>query len=198
MTRPTDIGVAIEAGADAVGLVLVGRSPRRIDMQRASELAVIARGRASIYLLVEEHAPESVAVAERVGADGIQPYGPQAHAAAVAALDAGLEVLFPIGVGPEAAVDMSVVPSGAVPLLDTAIRGVSGGSGRTFDWARAKGIDGAVIAGGLTADNVAAAVAEARPFGVDASSGLEADVGIKDPSKVTAFVAAARAAAEGL
>jgi len=198
LTRPEDVVVAIEAGADAVGLITVERSLRRLDAQRASELAAVAKGRATIVLLVEEEAADAVALARRVGVDAIQPYGPHAAAAAAAALEEGLETLLPIGVGPDGVIDMVGIPAGAVPLLDTAVDGVSGGSGRTFDWSAALGLEGAVIAGGLDAGNVATAIGQARPYGVDASSGLEAAVGIKDHSKVTAFVAAARAAAEGL
>ena len=197
LTRPADVVAAIEAGADAIGLVLVERSPRRLDPQRASELAAVAKGRATIVLLVEESPDAAVSLARRVGADSIQPYGPHAHAAAEAAIEAGLQVLFPVGVDSHGDLNLADLPDGVVPLLDTAVDGVSGGTGRTFDWSRAAGVSDAVIAGGLNADNVSAAITAARPHGVDASSGLEADVGIKDDSKVTAFVAAARAAANG-
>lgn len=197
LRRPADVVAAIEARADAIGLVLVERSPRRLDVQRASELAAVATGRVTIVVLVEDEAEAAVSLARRIGADAIQPYGPHARAAAEAAIKAGLQVLFPVGVDPHGDLAVVDLPDGVVPLLDTAVDGVSGGTGRTFDWSYATGISGAVIAGGLNADNVSAAIAAASPHGVDASSGLEADVGVKDHSKVTAFVAAARSAANG-
>ncbi len=199
LTRPEDVVASIEAGADAIGLVLVERSSRRIDPQRASELAAVAKGRAAVVVLVEEDQPNAaVALAQRIGADAIQPYGPNALAAATAATHAGLQALLPIGVNPDADIEVGDLPAGVTPLLDTALGGVSGGTGHTFDWSRAADLAGVVVAGGLHPGNVAAAIAASGASGVDASSGLETHVGIKDHSKVTAFVAAARAAAARL
>lgn len=198
LTRPEDVVAAIAAGADAIGLILVKRSPRCLTAQRASELAAVAKDRATVVVLVEEEPAAAVALAQRVGADGIQPYGANAADAAAAAVATGLGAWLPIGVAANEHFDISNVPTGAIPLLDTSVAGASGGTGRTFDWARAVSVPGAVVAGGLNPDNVADAISAARPDGVDASSGLEAAVGIKDHSKVTAFVAAARAAGNRL
>ncbi|MBZ0232438.1 MAG: N-(5'-phosphoribosyl)anthranilate isomerase, partial [Deltaproteobacteria bacterium] len=71
-----------------------------------------------------------------------------------------------------------------------------GGSGKTFDWALAEAAVAAghriVLAGGLTPDNVAEAVARVRPYAVDVASGVERAPGVKDPARVKAFLAAAR------
>jgi phosphoribosylanthranilate isomerase len=87
-------------------------------------------------------------------------------------------------------------PAAAGFLLDGHAAGEQGGSGRTFDWpaatqAIAKPI---VLAGGLTARNVGAAIRALRPHAVDVSSGVESAPGIKAPAKLRAFVAAVRAA----
>ena len=78
-------------------------------------------------------------------------------------------------------------------LLDTAARGLRGGSGRTWDWAlaaqRRRKVP-AILSGGLTAENVAAGIAAVEPFAVDVASGVEAAPGIKDPDKLAAFFAA--------
>jgi phosphoribosylanthranilate isomerase len=83
-------------------------------------------------------------------------------------------------------------------LLDSLVEGQPGGTGETFDWslaARAKMFDKPVfLAGGLTPQNVAAAIRAAQPFGVDVSSGVESTPGKKDRQKMRDFVAAARAA----
>lgn len=193
MTRPEDVAAAVAAGADAIGIAMLERSPRAVDAAVASRLVATAAGRVEVFVLVEDAAQPAVELALAVGATGVQPYGAAAREVAVAALDTDLTVLFPIPVAGEAPVDLVRLPKGARPLLDTAVGGKSGGTGRTFDWRRAIGVRQAVIAGGLDPQNVAAAVSIARPWGVDASSGLEAVVGVKDHSKVTAFVQAAKA-----
>jgi phosphoribosylanthranilate isomerase len=78
------------------------------------------------------------------------------------------------------------------------IDGPSPGSGEVFDWRLAEGVVDPrrlIVAGGLNADNVGDAISHLHPFGVDVDSGVEAEPGRKDPKKVAAFVAAARAAA---
>jgi len=194
LTRPDDVEASIRSGADAIGLVLVARSPRRIGAQRASELAAISAGRAQVVLLVDGAADVALTTARRVGADAVQPYGAAAVAIASAALATGLDVLFPVPVADDLDIDIGRVPAGARPLLDTAVGESSGGTGVSFAWERARGFLGIVIAGGLAPHNVAAAVSAARPWGVDASSGLEAAVGVKDHGKVSSFIEAAKSA----
>ncbi len=196
LTRRADVEAVIRSGADAAGLVLVARSPRRIDPVRVAELAAIARGRVEVVVLVEGSPESAVDLATRVGADTVQPYGTEATAIAEAAMAAGLGSLVPVPVTADVSIDVSTVPTGARPLLDTATALGSGGSGRSFDWSMARGVEGAVLAGGLNPGNVAQAISVARPWGVDASSGLEAAAGIKDHGKVAAFIEAARSAEE--
>jgi phosphoribosylanthranilate isomerase len=79
--------------------------------------------------------------------------------------------------------------------------GPRSGTGETGDWRQAAQLaelTQLVLAGGLTPDNVAAAIAAVRPFGVDVSSGVEAEPGRKDPDRIVAFVQAARAALAGM
>ncbi|HEY6106779.1 MAG TPA: phosphoribosylanthranilate isomerase [Anaeromyxobacteraceae bacterium] len=79
-------------------------------------------------------------------------------------------------------------------LLDAASAGY-GGSGATFDWSLAEGVAALgplILAGGLTPENVAAAVRRVRPYAVDAASGVESAPGVKDVSKMARFIAAAR------
>ena len=80
-------------------------------------------------------------------------------------------------------------------LLDTAARGLRGGSGETWDWAlaaRRRSSVPEVLSGGLTAENVGAGIAAVEPFAVDVASGVEAAPGVKDPERLAAFMAAAR------
>jgi phosphoribosylanthranilate isomerase len=81
-------------------------------------------------------------------------------------------------------------------MVDARVEGALGGTGRTFDWRLVAGLAQRrklVLAGGLTPDNVAAAVAAVHPWCVDVASGVESAPGVKDLEKVRAFVAAARA-----
>jgi len=80
-------------------------------------------------------------------------------------------------------------------LLDTYVEGVPGGTGQAFDWSLVPATlsKPVILAGGLTADNVAAAIAQVRPYAVDVSGGVEAGKGIKDAAKVNDFVRAVRA-----
>ena len=76
LTLPADVEAAVRAGADAIGLVTVARSARRIDQVQASGLATIAKGRAEVVLLVEGSPTGAVEMAIKIGADTVQPYGP--------------------------------------------------------------------------------------------------------------------------
>jgi len=80
-------------------------------------------------------------------------------------------------------------------LLDASVKGVYGGSGVTADWSMAKALANhhpLLLAGGLTPENVADAVQQVRPWGVDVASGVESEPGRKDAAKMAAFVHAVR------
>jgi phosphoribosylanthranilate isomerase len=192
MTRRIDVEAAVDAGADAVGFVVYPGSPRHVD---AAAVAGLAEGiDAERFLVTVDADPEWLtATAADVGVDGVQPHGTHAEAAARAALEAGLRVLFPVAVGNDIP-DLSVVPAGARPLLDTAAGILRGGSGRSFDWSLASGLGGGfVLAGGLTPGVVADAVRRTGAWGVDVASGVEAAPGVKDHVLMRRFVTEARA-----
>ncbi|MEA3502290.1 MAG: phosphoribosylanthranilate isomerase, partial [Actinomycetota bacterium] len=119
---------------------------------------------------------------------GIQPHGHHGEAVALWAQQAGFLVLRPMGDG-----SIDEIPEGQIPLFDSAAGNRHGGTGVPLDWTA---IDRPqrrfVLAGGLHPDNVAEAVATLHPWGVDASSGLEAEPGIKDAARVAAFVEEAK------
>lgn len=192
LTREGDVAAAVEAGADAVGFVIAPTSPRAVSLERATALADgVAVQR--VLVSVDLTADEVMAAAATSGIDGVQAHGRHAPAVAAEAVAAGLFVLQPEPVG-EPFVVPAIVP-GAMALFDTADADRLGGTGRTFPWDLVAGLPGDfVLAGGLGPDNVAEAVARVRPFGVDASSRLEAADGIKDHGKVAAFVREAKTA----
>lgn len=195
LTREEDVAAAVGAGADAVGFVLSVVSPRHVSVERATKLA---DGIPAMRFLVttDLDAEPALEALSAVGADGLQPHGRRAASAARAAVDMGYLVLRPIPVGDDLdAAAIEGLPDGQIPLLDTADAVLHGGTGRTFHWAAAAQLERRfVLAGGLGPDNVSAAISAARPWGVDASSRLEVEPGIKDHGKVAAFIQEARRA----
>lgn len=186
-----DLQAAEEAGADAVGLVLAD-SPRKIDASVASKLA--RRARIATFLVTVDVTPtELLDLAGFAGVSGVQPHGSHAEQAARAARRAGFQVLRPVSVdGP---VDLGHIHPEEIPLLDAAVPGLHGGTGERIEARFVGKIERRwVMAGGLGPDNVAEAIAALRPWGVDASSGLESAPGVKDPERIRRYVEEAKSA----
>ena len=195
MRTVVDLEAAAEAGADTVGLNLIEGTTRYVEIDEAARLA--SRSRVPAVILTLDTRPEElVALLDRVGAAGVQPYGDHASEAAHAAAGAGAFVLRPHRVrGP---VDLRTIPPGQTALLDGYSPEGLGGTGKRVDpeWLPPPGSH-YVLAGGLDPANVAEAVARHRPWGVDASSGLESAPGVKDPARIHSFVRNAKRVEEG-
>lgn len=184
---------AVDAGADHLGLVFCP-SPRRVTAERA---AALTRAVPAAWVGVFEDAPpeEIARVAGELGLAAVQLHGAEspAECRAVRALT-GVPVWKAVASGGESAGYEAAVD---VLLLD----GARGGSGRPLDWGgirerfpAARRVVPLLLAGGLDPDNVARAIGEAEPDGVDASSRLETRPGVKDPRLVAEFVRRAREA----
>ncbi len=186
MRKPSDVEAAVEAGADAIGLVLVEGTPRCLELGDAARLASLSRVPAVILTL--NVSPERLLdLLERVGAAGVQPYGDHSAEAAAVVSEVGAFALRPIRVrGP---VNLDIIPPQHTALLDGYSERSLGGTGKRIDsrWLPPSG-SRYVLAGGLDPSNVAEAVARYRPWGVDASSGLESSPGVKDHDLVRDFV----------
>lgn len=200
ITRPADAAAAAEAGATAVGLNFAAVSPRRVVPERA---AVIAREMAGMLLrigvFVDQTHDEVRTVLDEVELDALQFHGaePEDFCASF-----GLPYLKAHRVrGP---VDANALrrehPSACGHLLDAYVPDRPGGTGTAFDWRYWPDSSGLklVLAGGLTAANVAGAIRAVRPYAVDVSGGVEGPVkGEKDAERVRAFIAAVREADAG-
>jgi phosphoribosylanthranilate isomerase len=175
ITRREDAETAAEAGATALGFVFAPSSPRYVTPEQAAALAKdLPVWKVGIF--VNETAASIEAVMRTAKLDIAQVYGDEAPAS--------LRVwkAFRLA-GAPASIDCA----GAEAVL---LDGLA--NGQCFDWALARDFAGKVIvAGGLDASNVADAIRAAKPWGVDASSGLESAPGVKDPVKVRRFVEAA-------
>lgn len=184
---------AVEAGADALGFVLIDSSPRALTPGRAATL--IGGAPIPCFVLVAASDPrDAIATALACGASGIQPYGDSADAIGRAGLAEGLVVLRPVPVlGDGLPNEARTVDPGFTVLFDAADGGGLGGTGATFHWEAVAGWDRPfVLAGGLGPDNVADAIATTGAWGVDASSRLESEPGVKDPDTIRAFVREAK------
>lgn len=186
-----DLEAAVDAGADAVGLVLAVGTPRCITVERARTLAGCSPI-PGIVVTVDESPVDLMELAEWIGAGGVQPHGEHQAEAAEAAVRNGLMVLRPVKVGSDG-VSLDHVPGPQIPILDTADARRHGGTGRTFHHDALPPINRRwVLAGGMGPHNVAQAIQKLQPWGVDASSHLESELGVKDPARIHAFVREAK------
>ena len=189
LSRSEDVTAAVEAGADAVGFVLA-ESPRQVSPEVARALGeglTVER----VLVTVDAIPDQLMRWVEEAGATGVQPHGRHSAEAGDAAIAEGLLVLHPVPV--QTRIDLDDVAGDRLPLLDTYESARHGGTGSAFDWTLIEEVRrDFVLAGGLRPDNVAQAIAEVSPWGVDASSGLESAPGRKDPELIRRFVREAK------
>jgi phosphoribosylanthranilate isomerase len=199
-TSAADVAVAVEAGADAVGVILAEESERRVPIERFRELAASVPALVTVVAVFVD--PPSSLVDEALKAGAIPQFHGYEPAEACEAFAAGPYLkayhVRPDHVQTRATFDAFARPfEHATWLFDTAgASGRSGGTGRTFAWEIARELAGErrfVVSGGLTPENVAECVRSVRPYAVDVRSGVETN-GVKDPVKVRAFVDAVREA----
>jgi phosphoribosylanthranilate isomerase len=212
ITNLEDATTAVNAGADALGFVFHDKSPRRVDAAAVRDILdhlpehiekvgvfvdagtdyirdvvsqtgltmVQLHGRQSLQTLLQDSTPSL----ERIGVSKVIPAvpGDSLKEQGVLITQNAREQIFAL-------------------LLDAQSNGTSGGTGTTFDWKGTRAMVQVIsrqlpviIAGGLTSLNVAEAIRILQPFGVDVSSGIEAQRGKKDPEKIRAFIEAVRCA----
>jgi phosphoribosylanthranilate isomerase len=190
ITRTQDAFAAVDAGADAIGLVFYANSPRNLDIPAASTIAAAVPPLVCVVALFLDPEPELVrTVLQAVSVDLLQFHG-QEEPDFCAAFGRRYIKAVPMGDGVDPREWTTRHLQAVGFLLDSHAGGRAGGTGETFDWGRIPRDLGKplILAGGLKPANAAAAVAVVRPFGVDVSSGVEVAPGIKDPTKIAAFV----------
>jgi len=191
LREPEHVLAAVEAGADAVGFVIAS-SPRQVTPDRARALGAQVPPNVLTVAVFAGEPPDLIrAVAEQAGVRAVQLHGDYQPADFAALADLPIRLIR--AVSGEGQRDLRCGAFGEDMLIVDAPRP---GSGQPWDWSRLAGRTAGrwLLAGGLHAGNVAAAVAAARPWGVDVSSGVESSRGVKDPTLIRRFVAAARAA----
>jgi phosphoribosylanthranilate isomerase len=207
LSRPADIELAVELGADAIGLVFYPKSPRLVGIAEAIDLAHRVPPFMSVVGLFVNPTPDEISeVTSNVRLTMLQFHGDEtpAQCETLASL-AGLPWLRALRVAsdtrPADLVESALNYSAASGLLfDTHVEGYGGG-GKTFDWSLipAELARRAVLSGGLNAQNVGDAIRRVRPYAVDVSSGIEVvgAKGVKDHARMAAFVRAVREADAG-
>ena len=196
ITNAADAEAAVNAGADAVG-VIFAPSPRQVTLeQAAAALAVVRPPVARIGVFVDARIEEIEDAVRRCGLTAVQFSGHESPADCDAV---SVPVVKAFGVGTDFGLE-DVEPfrdHAAALLLDTYLAGKAGGTTQVFDWQSLGAVPGwalVYVAGGLNPDNVGECVAVLRPYAVDVSSGVEARPGTKDHAKLLAFCSAVRAA----
>lgn len=196
ITRPEDAEQAAKLGADAIGLVFYGPSPRYVDIEQACAVVdVLPPFVTSVGLFVNASADEINAVLEQVNLDLLQFHGDESPEFCASFERPWIKAIrMAEGVDLHAEAERYSESSGL--LLDAYHPALPGGTGESFDWTRipADLPTTVVLAGGLSAQNVGEAIHTVQPYAVDVSGGVEAQKGIKDWGKMADFVAAVRAA----
>ena len=182
------VDLAVELGVDAVGFVLV-KCPRRISPERAATLRTrVPAGTLAVGVYVNASLDEIIATARAANLDHVQVHDLRSADEVRVLHDAGFTVIRAINTGGAEALSEDF---GADLLL---VDGVVAGAGKTWDWQDRSALPSGrwVLAGGLNPDNVERALSTSGAWGVDVSSGIEAERGVKDPGLMRAFAQAVR------
>jgi phosphoribosylanthranilate isomerase len=190
MTRVEDATEAARLGVDAVGLVFYPKSPRHVNVEQARTLVASLPAFVTVTaLFLDPSEAEVRQVLDKVRVELLQFHGGEP---AEFCRGFGRPYIKAVPMGSRADIaEYAHRHSGAAALLlDSHVAGQKGGTGVSFDWTTIPKFTGPplILAGGLSADNVATAIRIVRPYGVDVSSGVESQPGVKDAVKMAAFV----------
>lgn len=192
VTRPEDAALAAQLGAWAVGLVFHPDSPRRVTLaQGRAVCAALPRGVKRVGVFMDQELEEIVEAQRALSLDLIQLHGAEGRGLRE---ELGVErCIKSVLLGDETAVERAAREPAGWLLVDRP-RTPEAGAGPRPDAALTRKLAArrpkTLLAGGLTPENAAAAWAEARPWGLDVSSGVESAPGVKDPAKLRAFFGA--------
>lgn len=190
ITRREDALAAARLGADAIGLVFYAPSPRAVTIGQARDVvAGLPPFLSTVALFVNPAAEEVRAVADAIRPNLLQFHGEETPEQCA---QFGIPYIKAVRVRPgvDLLAEIERYAHAAAILFDSYQDDRHGGTGATFDWSLLPAAVSKpfILAGGLTPDNVAAAVARVRPYAVDVSGGIEISKGIKDLTKMQAFL----------
>lgn len=197
ITNLDDAQRAAEAGAWALGMIFWPGSPRRCELAEAQRIGGALRRTLRLTgVFVNAPFEEIDEAVQSCGLSLVQLHGDEGPAFCnEVARRTGARVIKASRVRSKATLQAAAAFHTEFHLLDAHVAGVPGGTGQTVDWElvrRHEFSSNIILSGGLTPDNVAAAITATAPFAVDVASGTERSPGVKDPDKLTAFAAAVR------
>ena len=192
VTDMADGQAAVALGAWAIGMIFDSRSPRRCELEDAAEIATALRRKVELVgVFVNSPLDDVMGVLESVPLTILQLHGDEGPSYCdEARRRTGLKVMKAARVRDGAAVRALSAYHTDFHMLDAYVAGKRGGTGESFDWELTRDHSGEpplVLSGGLDPDNVAEAIAIARPFAVDVASGIERAPGKKDSKKLREF-----------
>ncbi len=203
LKTPEALDVALDAGADMVGFVFFPPSPRHLGLEAARALGAHVAGRAAKVALTVNANDETLAdIVAALKPDLLQLHGTETpERVVVVRTRFGLPVMKALPIAERRDLSPIRLYAHVADRLIFDARAPKeatrpGGLGKPFDWTLLAGINLGIpfmLSGGLNADNVADAIAITKAPGVDVSSGVEREPGVKDPDKIRAFITAARA-----
>jgi len=201
ITRVEDLDFAVRAGADFVGFVVnVPSSPRNLKHSDAARLISAVPSSVKSVAVTILRSPGELDHIMQLGADYVQLHGEPDLLIRLAEKTRGGKIIGVVNARLPNALDLAIEYSRLfeMVLVDSLRHDGSGGSGETHDWRFSKIIMARlqpkplILAGGLTPENVAAAVSIVKPYAVDVSTGVESKPGVKDPEKVSRFIRTAK------
>lgn len=197
VTTVEDALLVKASGADAIGLNFAPASPRCISKERTREIAEALGGGIELVGVFVNMPIDELRQIVAAGLTSVQLHGTETPEELTALRGQGIEAYKALRIGGVSDVEAAGSFPGERILVDAKVKGAMGGTGHTFDWSLIEQLNKQrqmILAGGLKPSNVAAAVAEVRPYGIDTASGVESAPGVKDEAMVRAFVRAAREA----
>lgn len=187
MTNVTQVEHAVSLGVDAIGMILHANSPRLISIKQARLIRDVVPSFVTLVgVFVDADREQIESCIDAVGLDIIQLHGLETDALGQTLSRRYIKAIR-AKTAEQVNQDCANFPNAQAILLDPYVKGQHGGTGQTLDqdlWPNDKMAQPLILAGGLSADNVAIRIRQFSPFAVDLNSGLEVEPGVKDPSLV--------------
>ena len=194
LTRVEQAVGCAEAGADAIGCVFYPKSPRNVSESLAREIfTALPLRTARVGVFVDESADHMLRIAESCGLTTLQLHGRETPETVSRLMLAGFQVIKGLYTAKDPRIDRAGDYPATVFLVECGKGPLPGGNAESWHWGDVREFGEThplILAGGLSPENVAEAIASARPDAVDVSSGVEDSPGNKNLDKVAAFIAA--------